>query len=85
MHVNSYYCCNVQNICCLLYTSLFYVFYRADKMAMEPARRKRLQQLWVKLLENVTEYDRIIDGLFQADVLTGPMKEKVVSTTFVHV
>ncbi|KAK7093978.1 hypothetical protein V1264_007657 [Littorina saxatilis] len=46
-------------------------------MAMEPARRKRLQQLWVKLLENVTEYDRIIDGLFQADVLTGPMKEKV--------
>lgn len=47
---------------------------------MDPADRKHLQRLWLKLLQNITDYKGITDGLFAEGILTPALKEKVVST-----
>ena len=47
---------------------------------MDPADRKHLQRLWLKLLHNITDYKGITDGLFAEGILTPALKEKVVST-----
>ena len=46
---------------------------------MDPADKERLQSLWVELLEIVTHYQGIIEGLFAEGILTGPLKQRVVS------
>ena len=46
---------------------------------MDPAHKKHLQRLWLKLLENITHYQGIVDGLFAEGILTGPLKQRVVS------
>ena len=46
---------------------------------MDKERRARLQRLWLKFLENITDYKGIIDGLFAEGVINPSLKEKVVS------
>ena len=47
---------------------------------MDTADKKKLQKMRVELLEKITDYKGIIDGLFKKGTLTRVMKEKVVST-----
>ena len=46
---------------------------------MDPAHKECLQSLWVELLEIVTHYQGIIEGLFAEGILTKTLKEQVVS------
>lgn len=44
---------------------------------MDQDRRQHLQRQWVKLIDTITDYDGIVDGLYAAQVLTKSMKERI--------
>ena len=47
-------------------------------LRMDPADEKCLQRQQLKLLDDITHYQRMADGLFAKGILTTDLKEKVV-------
>lgn len=44
---------------------------------MNPDERKRIQKVWLKLIDTVSNVDHIIDGLYTEEVLTRQLREKI--------